>query len=214
MNMTLVAVLAGAMIALGAGFIFFVLRGNERPLPKGGLQWAATVLSTLLILFSVQLLVLAVVPPELPPGADPLPSEMDRPAPGFAFRTVADETPHALSDFAGKVILVNFWATWCAPCIEEMPDLNRLQQNYERDGLVVITISDEPREELLAFEEIVPLTTTAGFIPSPEVLPEPFQRTMAVRPTTYLIDRDGMLRRFIKGAGSYAFFEQLIQPYL
>ena len=214
MDTTLIGILAALMMALGAGFIYFILRENARPLPQGGLQWAATGLSSLLIISSGFLFILAVVPAELPPGADPQPSEMNRPAPGFAFRTVVEDTPQQLSDYAGKVVLLNFWATWCAPCITEMPELNRLQQNYRDDGLVVLTISDEPRPELLAFEEIVPYQTLAGYVPSPEALPDPFRRTLAMRPTTYVIDRDGYLRRFIKGAGTYAFFEQLVRPYL
>ena len=57
------------------------------------------------------------------------------------------------SDFNGKVILVNLWATWCAPCIREMPDLNELQKSFENDDFEVILISQNSDgiESSLAF---------------------------------------------------------------
>ncbi len=215
--MTLLSILAVLMIAVGVGFIYTVVRENERPLPKGGLQWAATVLSSLLIVFSGFLLVLTLVPGDwsaADSGTDPRKDELDQPAPNFGFRLLDEATEQDLQQYTGKVVLLNFWATWCAPCIEELPDLNRLQQNYRDDGLVVLTLSDETPDVLKAFEQTMPLKTVRGYLPDPDQLPQPFRRTLAVRPTTYLIDREGYLRQFLKGAGDYAFFEQLIRPYL
>ena len=49
-------------------------------------------------------------------------------APNFSVQVLADRSPVKLSDFTGQVILLNFWASWCTPCIEEIPSLNRLKQ--------------------------------------------------------------------------------------
>ena len=63
-----------------------------------------------------------------------------------------------LSDYEGKVVILNFWATWCAPCLDEIPDLNRLQREYA-DDLVILSVSDEDRQLLVDFEQQLPLET-------------------------------------------------------
>ena len=66
----------------------------------------------------------------------------------FALRDVDGRTVH-LSDYLGKnVILINFWATWCAPCMGEMPHLERLYQQYKGQGLVVMSISMDGPESV------------------------------------------------------------------
>ncbi|MFH0900917.1 MAG: TlpA disulfide reductase family protein [Pseudomonadota bacterium] len=63
----------------------------------------------------------------------------------FALKDVEGQTVR-LSDFQGKVVLVNFWATWCVPCAGELPHLQRLYDSYRDHGLVVLGISmDDPR---------------------------------------------------------------------
>ena len=216
MNMTIVSILAVFMMGMGIGFIYFIVRENERPMPKGGVQWMAIFLSGLLVVFSGFLLAMTLVPTEdvADLGEDPRKDEMDKPAENFAFRLISDDTEHELAAYKGKVVLLNLWATWCAPCIQELPDLDRLQKNYERDGLVVLTISDETREVLLTFGDLIPESTVSGYVDE-KTFPDPFRHTMlAGRPVTYVIDRQGYVRRFIKGAGTYVFFERLIQPYL
>ena len=56
-----------------------------------------------------------------------------------------------LKSLSGKIVLVNFWATWCPPCRKEMPDLDKLYQRYEESGLVVLAISDEDVATVKAF---------------------------------------------------------------
>tara|TARA_R110000868_G_scaffold177224_3_gene415576 strand:+ start:16392 stop:16976 length:585 start_codon:yes stop_codon:yes gene_type:complete len=78
----------------------------------------------------------------------------DAPAqPALAF-TDPEGGEHRLSDYRGKVILVNLWATWCGPCVEEMPALNRLQQEFGGDQFDVVTISfDRSFEPIAEFFE-------------------------------------------------------------
>ena len=61
-------------------------------------------------------------------------------APDFTLTDMDDET-HRLADYRGKVILLNFWATWCPPCRREMPSMERLHQNLHQDNFVVIAIN-------------------------------------------------------------------------
>jgi len=63
-------------------------------------------------------------------------------AQGFTLPDLA-EGEIRLSDYAGKVVILNFWATWCAPCREEMPQLEALWQRYQKQGLVVLAVSED-----------------------------------------------------------------------
>ena len=83
--------------------------------------------------------------------------------------TDPDGGEHLLSDYRGKVILLNLWATWCGPCVEEMPALNRLQQRFGGDSFDVVTISFdrsfEPITEFFEREQIdaLPALRDASF---------------------------------------------------
>lgn len=67
-------------------------------------------------------------------------SQPPKPMPDIAFTDAADK-PHGLSEWKGKVVLLNLWATWCAPCKLEMPSLNRLQAKMGGDDFAVLAIS-------------------------------------------------------------------------
>ncbi|MEE2805334.1 MAG: TlpA disulfide reductase family protein [Pseudomonadota bacterium] len=58
---------------------------------------------------------------------------------------------HALVDYRGQVVVVNFWATWCPPCIEELPGLEEAFQQYRAQGLVVLAITTEQKEAVTSF---------------------------------------------------------------
>ena len=96
-----------------------------------------------------------------------------------------------LADYKGQVVLVNIWATWCEPCRNEMPQLDKLYQSRKASGFVVLGISDDTIEKQLAFLSQVPvtyplLTTTPG-VPA-------FYREIAKYPAIFLIDREGRLQ--------------------
>lgn len=88
-------------------------------------------------------------------GLNPLP---DRPqASDFTLLDV-DGNSHRLSDYRGKVMIVNFWATWCPPCREEMPSLQRAWDQVRDEGIVVLAIDvGENREAVSAFLGRVPM---------------------------------------------------------
>lgn len=90
------------------------------------------------------------------------------------------------SDFKGKVILVNFWATWCPPCIAEMPSFQKLYEDY-KDKVVFLFVSSEDHETVRGFLNRKNYSLPA-YRPLSEA-PEPMNgKTL---PTTYLIDKDG-----------------------
>ncbi|MGD0730539.1 MAG: TlpA disulfide reductase family protein [Terracidiphilus sp.] len=131
----------------------------------------------------------------LTPGCDrgSHPYQMNKPAPDF---TVADgSTSIHLADYRGKVVLLNFWATWCPPCIEEMPGLTML--HHDRPDLAILAVSiDEDPDAYSSFlvRRHVDLITvrdpgqTAAKLYHTEGWPE-----------TYIIDRQGVIRRKIVG---------------
>jgi peroxiredoxin len=103
-----------------------------------------------------------------------------------------DGKSHRLSDYRGQVVLLNIWATWCAPCRKEMPELDQLYKERASEGLIVLGLSVEDPELQRRFAEDLavsyPLLTNEGQIP------ETFSTT-ARYPSNFLIDRQGQLRR-------------------
>ncbi len=115
------------------------------------------------------------------------------PAADFELQNM-DEEIVKLTDFRGKVVLINFWATWCPPCIREMPSMERLQQKVEADDFKVIAINQmESPDDVFAF------TGQLEMDPTFEILFDAnskVSQNYAVRglPTTYLIDKKGNIR--------------------
>ena len=95
------------------------------------------------------------------------------------------------SDFNGKVILVNLWATWCAPCIKEMPDLNELQKSFENDEFEVILISQNSDgiESSLAFLKNNNISHLTTYIDTNRSVARTFKANAL--PTSILINAKG-----------------------
>lgn len=129
----------------------------------------------------------------------------------FSFRLLSDGRPMHLSDYAGHVVVLNFWATWCQPCVKELPDLERLAET--RADVVVLSVSDEPVEALRA---ALPSTTVRVNGYFADVAPTDTIGKMAYqgRPTTLILDRTGALRRLLVGAHTYAAFEAALKDVL
>ena len=103
-----------------------------------------------------------------------------------------------LSEFRGKVVVLNFWATWCGPCVEEMPSLVQLQQRFKNKGVTVLGVSidvdGDAYHKFLKDYKIDFLTVR-----------DPDQKASNVYgsfkwPETYIIDREGIVRRKFIGA--------------
>jgi thiol-disulfide isomerase/thioredoxin len=140
--------------------------------------------------------------------------EANKNAPEFAFKLVADESPRTLADYRGKVIVLNLWATWCSPCREEMPMLARLQESYGKDGVVVITVSDESAEQQAKFKDFAHMPFVKGRIDLGMRIAGLYIQPDVARPVTHIIDRNGILRETLIAGQSYESFERSIKPYL
>lgn len=80
-------------------------------------------------------------------------------APDFALMSLADGTPVALTDLRGRVVLVNFWATWCKPCEDEMPAMENLYRALKGGGFELLAVSvDASRNDVDAFRERLGIT--------------------------------------------------------
>ncbi len=95
-----------------------------------------------------------------------------------------------LSELKGKVVLLNFWATWCPPCNRELPDLQALYKKHEKDGLVVLAISDEEAAKVQPFVAKQKLTYPVLLDPGRKVN-ELFE--IDGIPKSFVYDRDGKI---------------------
>ena len=113
-----------------------------------------------------------------------------KPVPELAFAD-ADDKPLKLADYKGKIVLVNFWATWCAPCVKEMPSLDRLQGEIGKDKFTVLPLSlDGPsRPKVAPFYEDRKLTSLGIYFDKGKKSMQALDVT--VLPTSILVDRDG-----------------------
>ncbi len=136
-------------------------------------------------------------------------------APGFELLDMEGQ-PHRLADFAGRVVVLNFWATWCPPCVEEMPSLQRLEDLLEEEGLSVVAISvDERLADVPAFVEEHELR----FLVLHDLGKRVSRRYEVFQfPETWIIGRDGRLVSRVIGArdwsapASLRVFRDLLSP--
>lgn len=117
-----------------------------------------------------------------------------------------------LSDFHGRVVLLNFWATWCGPCRAEVPELNKLQRDFQASGLAVVGVSwDDSAAGVREFQKEIRQDYTV--LLGGEDAQDKFAAIRSL-PSTYVIDREGRIRQTIIGARDRAQFEAVLKPLL
>lgn len=119
-----------------------------------------------------------------------------QPAPDFALKSSSGENLR-LSEYRGNVVMVNFWATWCGPCRQEMPLLDELYTRYERVGftLLGVNIDDEPRKAMNMVSELG-VNFPVLFDDRKEVSK---LYDVDAMPVTVIIDREGNVRFIHEG---------------
>jgi peroxiredoxin len=131
-----------------------------------------------------------------------------KPAPDFDLPNLEDKQIR-LSDYRGKVVFLNFWATWCKPCREEMPSMEVMHKTLEKDGLVVLAVSID---RVTTKKDIPPFIKSMNL--SFPVLVDSWGQTdkryklMGV-PETYIIDQDGILREKVIGPRDWTRMDSL-----
>jgi peroxiredoxin len=141
--------------------------------------------------------------------------EVGKAAPDFAFPGL-DGRMISLSDHRGKVVLVNIWATWCRPCVDEMPSMEKLYQELRNKDfeILAISIDSDGAEVVASFMQEYKLTFPA-LIDSEGSIKESYGVTGV--PESFIIDQHGILVKKIIGAADWAssdailFFRNLIQ---
>jgi len=145
----------------------------------------------------------------LTPADNPVITET-KPAPDFELKGIDGKT-YKLSDFRGKVVVLNFWATWCPPCRKEIPEYNELQAEYAAQGVqfIGIAVDEEGLDKVKPWVE----KNTVGYpilIPDAKVVSS--YGDLSAIPVTFFIDRKGMIRSSFVGMRQKPAVVDLIKP--
>jgi cytochrome c biogenesis protein CcmG/thiol:disulfide interchange protein DsbE len=162
-------------------------------------SWIKLALLAVAAVVVTQLLVQRSQPP-VPPGESAPPLSL----PDLAGRTVD------VAKLRGKVVAVNFWATWCAPCLEEIPELAQVWNEHRGRCFELLGVAEESAREDVA--------RMAATIPYPVLFDERAVALSAWRvpgyPRTYLLDAEGKIRQVFEGALRKGKLEEAIRPLL
>ena len=140
-----------------------------------------------------------------------VPQAVDFPAPALKLRDLEGKQV-SLSDYLGRVVLVNNWATWCPPCEAEMPTLEAYYQDHRAQGFILVGIeAGEPVPEVSQFVEKYALTFSIWLDPENEAL-ESFHNSAL--PSSYLLGKDGNVILGWTGPISRDGLEQYVTPLL
>ncbi|MBE2219162.1 MAG: TlpA family protein disulfide reductase [Ignavibacteria bacterium] len=129
--------------------------------------------------------------------------------------TTPEEMKAVIEANKGSVILVNFWATWCPPCVKEFPDIMKLNKEYSDKGLKLIFVSlddaSETESKLKPFlqKQGVDFVTYQGIFPKPEDLTDVIDKSWGGEiPVTYFYDKEGKKSASFSGSKKYEEFEK------
>jgi peroxiredoxin len=128
-------------------------------------------------------------------------------APDFTLKSI-DGSTISLSSYRGKVVLLNFWATWCAPCKDEMPSMNRLYLKYKGSGLIVLAASTD--NSAAAVERFAARNQLSfSVLLDSDMRAAKSKYRINAQPTTFLIGKDGTVIK--KYFGSVNWMDETVQ---
>ena len=143
-----------------------------------------------------------------------VPEEERHAAPGFVSENLRGGNS-GLADYKGKIVLLNFWATWCMPCRAEMPGMETLWQKYKEQGLVIaaVSVDEGSRGRIETFSKLLDLSFPILLDPESEVSD---LYKVSNMPTSFLIDRNGKIISRIVGTEEWTSSEaiQLVEDLL
>lgn len=150
------------------------------------------------------------------PAASPTAAPEQEPVPAPAM-TLVDQNGdmHTLADYKGKVVFLNFWATWCGPCRNEMPDIQTLYEDWgENQGdVVVLGVAGPKQGREGSVEQIAAFLADAGYT-YPVLMDESgdafYQYAISAFPTTFMIDREGNVFGMVRGEISREIMDDII----
>ncbi|MGG0846481.1 TlpA disulfide reductase family protein [Peribacillus simplex] len=119
-------------------------------------------------------------------------------APNFTLKTL-DGKQVELSDYKGKKVMLNFWATWCPPCKKEMPDMEKYTQQAG-DDVVVLAVNIDPENDVQSFVDNNGITFTIPLDSQSAKNPVNERYKILSIPTTYFIDKKGIIRNKVISA--------------
>lgn len=201
-----ITLLMGSVVAALA----IVLRGFQaQRWVRNALSAAGIVLCSLCVFASLQYMRIA--PRKMAP-LKPVFRGVGQRAPDLVFTSLTDNSTHHLSEFNGKLVILNIWATWCSACRNEMPDLDRIQKAYG-DRIVVLAITDEDPDTIARFQPLAAMLLHKGRVLS-SAENGLYVRPDVVRPLTHVIDSQGTLRETLIGQQSFEQFQTEVVRYL
>ena len=130
------------------------------------------------------------------PTAIPVGSQVNQRAPDFTLQNLTGQNVNVkLSDFRGKIVMINFWATWCEPCLDEMPFLQAISDNWSSEDLEILAVASNDKESLATVKQFIEnkgydfpvFYDSAGQAKS--------LYSIQGWPTTFFIDAEGIIRR-------------------
>ena len=134
--------------------------------------------------------------------------EQKYPAPDFTLKNLnGDEI--SLSDLKGKIVFINFWATWCGPCREEIPTFVELQKEYGSDKLAILGISVDQGDLSVVPEFAKNFNINYEILYATAEVVRKYGGISGI-PTTFVVDRDGYLRDRMVGFPGKDYFDQVI----
>lgn len=141
-------------------------------------------------------------------------SVINKPRPDFSLQDTSDKL-HNIKEWDGKVVLLNFWATWCPPCRREIPTFINMYDKYREKGFTIVGVALDTKQNAIDFVD--PMGINYPILVGEKdgiALTQEYGNNLGVLPYSVIIDRKGVIRQTIRHELNQQQIEQLITPLL